>query len=91
MPPRLASLAVTLSGRVERMDGDPVALSGETHTIAVNGIDATSAIAKVAAADDLMMHVKAFDLPAQERKLVLDARGLVALGRLLAASHAGSR
>jgi len=52
----------------------------------VNEIDVTAAIEKVAAADPNLIHVKAFDLPAQEKQLVLDTAGIVALGELLARS-----
>lgn len=52
----------------------------------VNEIDVTAAIEKVAAADPNLIHVKAFDLPAQEKQLVLDTAGIVALGELLAKS-----
>jgi hypothetical protein len=52
----------------------------------VNGIDVTSELEKVAAADPCLIHVKAFDLPEQEKKLVLDTAGVVALGELLARS-----
>ena len=52
----------------------------------VNGIDVTSELEKVAAADPYLIHVKAFDLPEQEKKLVLDTAGVVALGELLARS-----
>lgn len=51
----------------------------------VNGIDVTAGIEKVASADPHLIHVKAFDLPEQEKKLVLDTAGVVALGELLAA------
>ena len=52
----------------------------------VNEIDVTAEIEKVAAADPNLIHVKAFDLPAQEKQLVLDTAGIVALGELLARS-----
>jgi hypothetical protein len=50
----------------------------------VNEIDVTAMIAEVAAADPHLIHVKAFDLPPQEKKLVLDTKGVVALGEELA-------
>ena len=52
----------------------------------VNEIDVTSMIAEVAAADPHLFHVKAFDLPPQEKKLVLDTPGVIALGEELAKS-----
>lgn len=50
----------------------------------VNEIDVTSKIEAVAAADPKLIHIKAFDLPAQEKKLVLDTPGVIALGKKLA-------
>ena len=52
----------------------------------VNGIDVTAQLMEVAAADPYLIHVKAFDLPAQEKQLVLDTKGVVALGEELARS-----
>ncbi len=50
----------------------------------VNSIDVTSEIEKLAAADDRLVHIKAFDLPPQEKKLVIDTTGIVELGKLIA-------
>ncbi|MCP3916289.1 MAG: sialate O-acetylesterase [bacterium] len=50
----------------------------------VNDIDVTAQIEEVAAADPHLIHVKVFDLPPQEKKLVLDTKGVVALGEWLA-------
>ena len=50
----------------------------------VNNIDVVAAMEQVAASDDNFIHIKAFDLPAQEKQLVLDANGIVQLGRLIA-------
>jgi len=50
----------------------------------VNEIDVTSMIAEVAADDPHLIHLKAFDLPPQEKKLVLDTAGVVTLGEALA-------
>jgi hypothetical protein len=50
----------------------------------VNDIDVTALIAEVAAADPNLFHIRAFDLPPQEKKLVLDTKGVVALGEELA-------
>ncbi len=52
----------------------------------VNEIDVTAKIADVAAADPYLIHVKAFSLPSQEKKLVLDTKGVIALGEELAKS-----
>ncbi|MFT4649392.1 MAG: hypothetical protein ACI9X4_002631 [Glaciecola sp.] len=50
----------------------------------VNDIDVTADIAKMAAADEYCVHLKAFDLPPQEKKLVIDTAGVVWLGNWLA-------
>lgn len=50
----------------------------------VNKIDVTAAIAEMAAGDENCAHLKAFDLPAQEKKLVIDTAGVVWLGGWLA-------
>ncbi len=50
----------------------------------VNDIDVTAALEGVAAADRELIHIKAFDLPAQEKQLVLDTRGILELGELMA-------
>lgn len=50
----------------------------------VNRIDVVADIAALAAADAHLIHLQAFDLPEQAEQLVLDAEGVVALGRLLA-------
>lgn len=46
----------------------------------------TAALAKAAPA---FIHLKAFDLPPQKEKLVLDTAGVVQLGELLAHSYLG--
>ena len=43
----------------------------------VNSIDVTSGLARVASADNNLIHIKAFDLPKQEKKLVIDTAGIV--------------
>jgi len=53
----------------------------------VNRIDVTSALAKVADADDHLIHTKAFDLPKQEKKIVITTSGIIALGRVIAESY----
>jgi hypothetical protein len=50
----------------------------------VNSIDVTSEIEKLAAVDNHLVHIKAFDLPPQEKKLVIDTAGIVELGKLIA-------
>ncbi|MFT5109110.1 MAG: hypothetical protein ACI9UA_004757, partial [Pseudoalteromonas tetraodonis] len=53
----------------------------------VNEIDVTAGIEAIAAADKNLIHIKAFDLPDQEKKLVLDTAAVVRLGELLAESY----
>jgi hypothetical protein len=50
----------------------------------VNEIDVTAAIEQVAAEDDQLVHIKAFDLPGRTQQLVITTAGIVALGELLA-------
>ncbi len=50
----------------------------------VNNIDVVAGIEKVAAADSNLVHIKAFDLPVQEKKLVISTAGIVELGELIA-------
>ena len=49
----------------------------------VNRIDVVADMEKVAAADPNLIHIKAFDLPPQKKRLVLDTAAVIALGRLL--------
>ena len=53
----------------------------------LNSIDVTSNLAAIAMADPAMTHIKAFDLPKQEEKLVITTAGIVQLGELLAQSY----
>ena len=52
----------------------------------LNRIDITANLAALAATDPAFIHLKAFDLPPQREKLVLDIAGVVKLGELLAQS-----
>lgn len=53
----------------------------------VNEIDVVSEIENLAALDVNCTHLKVFDLPAQEKQLVIDAAGVVHIGRRLAAVY----
>lgn len=53
----------------------------------LNTIDITANLAALAAANSAILHLKAFDLPPQREKLVLDTAGIVDLGERLARSH----
>ena len=50
----------------------------------LNRIDITANLATIAAADPAFIHLKAFHLPPQEKKLVITTAGIVQLGELLA-------
>lgn len=50
----------------------------------VNQVDVVSMVAEVADADSHIVHIKAFDLPPQEKRLVITTEGIVRLGELLA-------
>jgi len=50
----------------------------------VNSMDITAELEKVAAADSNLIHIKAFDLPEQEKKLVISTGGIVQLGEVIA-------
>ena len=50
----------------------------------VNSIDVTGDLEKMAVADAHLTLIQAFDLPAQESKIVITTAGIVALGELLA-------
>jgi hypothetical protein len=53
----------------------------------VNKIDVVAEIAKLAANDEHIVHIKAFDPPKQDKRLVLDTDGIVWLGRKLADAY----
>ena len=53
----------------------------------VNNIDVTAELEKVAAADKNLIHIKAFDLPEQEKKLVITTEGIVELGEVIAKGY----
>ncbi|MFN0074938.1 MAG: sialate O-acetylesterase [Prosthecobacter sp.] len=53
----------------------------------LHNIDSTADLAAIAMADPAFIHVRAFDLPPQREKLVLDTAGILKLGELLARSY----
>jgi hypothetical protein len=57
----------------------------------VNEIDVTAALEAVLAEDEHSVHIKAFDLPPQEKKLVLDTAAVVQLGDVLAEAYLRER
>ncbi|MFT5093375.1 MAG: hypothetical protein ACI93T_002202 [Porticoccaceae bacterium] len=55
-----------------------------TDDARVNKIDVTVELERVVASDRNLIHIKAFDLPKQEKKLVIDTPGIVWLGEKIA-------
>ncbi|MEO1997629.1 MAG: hypothetical protein ABGZ17_20400, partial [Planctomycetaceae bacterium] len=53
----------------------------------VNAVDVVAAVEAMAAADGNVTHIKAFDLPDQDKKLVIDTAGIVALGEVIARGY----
>ena len=53
----------------------------------VNSIDVTKDLEELAASDSQLIHIKAFNLPKQEKKLVIDTAGIIELGELIAESY----
>ncbi len=60
-----------------------------TDEKSVNNIDVVANVAAVAAVDPALIHLKAFNLPPQEKKLVISTTGIVELGEFLAKSYLG--
>jgi len=54
-------------------------------------MDVTANLAALSAADSAFIHLKVFDLPPQEEKLVITTAGIVQLGNLLAQSYLETR
>ncbi|MBT5706472.1 MAG: hypothetical protein HOI66_09135 [Verrucomicrobia bacterium] len=53
----------------------------------VNEIDVTTKFEEMAAHDENLIHIKAFDLPKQAKQLVIDTPGILRLGELLAEGY----
>ena len=78
----------TIIGQSRKDFGQPelkwfVSQQPPTDEKGVNRIDVVADMEKVAAVDPNLIHIKAFDLPPQKKRLVLDTAGVIALGRLL--------
>ena len=58
-----------------------------TDTKELNRIDVTANLASIAASDPAFIHLKAFNLPPQEEKLVITTPGIVRLGEVLAQGY----
>jgi len=57
----------------------------------LNKLDVVGDVAAVAALDPKLVHLKAFNLPPQEKMLVITTDGIVQLGEFLAQSYLGNR
>ncbi|MBT3595748.1 MAG: hypothetical protein HN505_07225 [Verrucomicrobia bacterium] len=57
----------------------------------VNSLDVVADVTAAAAADASFFHIKAFDLPPQEKKLVITTEGIVRLGELIARGYLESK
>ena len=55
-----------------------------TDDESLNSIDVTAELEKIADADNDLIHIKVFDLPKQEKKLVIDTAGIITLGEVMA-------
>ncbi len=53
----------------------------------LNAVDVTANLAAISAADPAFIHLKAFNIPPQEEKLVITTAGIVQLGELLAQTY----
>ena len=60
-----------------------VSQQSPTDEKGVNRIDVVADFEKIAKNDPNLIHLKAFSLPPQKKKLVLDAAGVIQLGRLM--------
>ena len=58
-----------------------------TNDKGVNSIDVVSDVETIAAADPHLIHIKAFNLPPQEKKLVIDTGGIIELGNWIAKQY----
>ena len=57
----------------------------------VNNVDVVADVSAAAAADPNLVHIKAFELPAQEKKLVITTEGIVKLGELIGRGYLSRR
>lgn len=62
-----------------------------TDDKSVNAIDVTGDLEAIAADDPHMIHLKTFDLPGQESKIVLTTAGVIALGQAIAEAYLKQR
>ena len=57
----------------------------------VNSIDVTTELTKASAKDPNWIHIRAFNLPKQDLKLVLDEAGIIELGKLMASIYQNAK
>ena len=57
----------------------------------VNSIDVTAELETVVTSDKHLILIQAFDLPEQDKKLVIDTRGIVWLGEKIANQYLDAR
>ena len=62
-----------------------------TNVERLNKLDVVADIAKVAAADPNFIHLKTFNLPPQEKMLVITTKGIVRLGEAIAAVYLNNK
>ena len=92
MPPYRKSVPTWLQSTVTKSRQDLglpelkwfVSQQPPTNHERVNSIDVNGELERVAAADRNLILIRAFELPAQEKQLVIDTAGIIRLGELLA-------
>ena len=57
----------------------------------MNNIDVVANVAAAAEADPAFIHLKAFNLPPQEKKLVITTEGIVQLGEFIAKGYLNNK
>jgi hypothetical protein len=57
----------------------------------VNNVDVVADVSAVAAADPHMVHIQGFELPPQEKKLVITTEGIVRIGEEIAKAYLSRR
>ena len=62
-----------------------------TNVENLNKLDVVGKVTEVAASDPASFHLKAFDLPPQEKMLVISTAGIVQLGEFLARGYLKNR
>ncbi len=91
-PRRLMSL-VTQSRRDLGLPSLKWYVSQQPPTVdkSVDNIDVTAELQEAVASDGHLLHIKVFNLPKQEKQLVIDTRGIVWLGEAIAKKYLDSQ